>query len=766
MTVLRRLDCLLQPTKGKVLAALSRWDGRLPDEELEVRLNETAGLPFHNRSPLDFVALRREPAETATRLREYLSGFSENIRAIISAFELDRAISALKESGVLHEVVSHYATIDLRLRRVSEREMVVVFDDLRRRLDDEVRTLDREFSTPPDIARLMVSLLFPDDDRRLSEPGPAPTLMDPACGAGGLLHEAQTFVRERRDGARLQTYGQEINPYAWAVAASRMLLGEVPAVGQVPSDRVRLGDSITEDRFAGMSFDYLVTHPPFGLNWRYGRDLIAREREESGWNGRFGAGLPRTSNGELLFVQHAIAKFVSNDPMEGKRGSRLATLLTRSSLSSSGHGGDSDIRRWLIENDWLEAVIALPAGVLHETGIGTFLWIVTNRKESRRAGRVQLIDARDCWTESDDADRPRGRARRHRYCSEEQVAEIIRLHQRFEEEAARTRIVPNDAFGQVRVVVERPLRLIYRMTGDRKFRFLNACPELLDDLQSLDEALGRERRPDWNEVRRRIDTVLADRGARWTKLQREIFRRTFTETDPAAAPVRADGGDSGYEPDPKLRSVEEAPLSEPVATWFEKRVRLRDPDAWSVRARDTARYRIRFEDFFGERTSPRGTDPQRPPGKAALRAGVTRTPGRQSPRCTGRVRRISGRGEAGRTAPSLGRNSACPRPRATRSGSSVPSRPTARGLFPAEAPRQVSRRLRPLGGRGAFPLDFGSGAESIERCGARTMLPAKPPFLPFATERRFGRHTHPAGGLRTSSPPAGPNRSPVVSPAP
>ena len=689
MTVLRRLDCLLKPTKAKVLAVLSRWDGRLPDEELEVRLNEAAGLPFHNRSPLDFVALRQEPAETAARLQRYLSGFSENIRALIRAFELERAIPALDERGVLHEFVSHHATVDMHAQRVSVKATVAVFDDLQRRLADEARTSDRDFSTPPDIARLMVSLLFPDDDRRLSEPGPAPTLLDPACGSGGLLSEAEAFAKERGNGARLQTYGQEINARLWAVAASRVLLGQNAEGGPEPSDRVRLGDSIMEDLFAGMSFDYLLTHPPFGLNWRYGRDLIVREREESGWNGRFGAGLPRTSNGELLFVQHAIDKFVSNDPTEGRRGSRFAILLTRSSLASSGPGGESDIRRWIIENDWLEAVIALPAGVLYETGIGTFLWIVTNRKARRRAGRVQLIDARECWTESDAADR----SRRRRYCSEEQVAEIVRLHHRFEEEAARTRIVPNEAFGQVRVVVERPLRLTYGMTGDRKFRFLNACPELLDDLQALDEALGRERRPDWNEVRRQIEAVLVARDTRWTKLQRELFRRTFTETDPAAAPVRADGGDSGYEPDPKLRSVEEAPLSEPVATWVEKRVRPRHPDAWSVRAKDTVRYRVRFEDFFEERTSPRGTDPQRPPGKAALRAGVTRTPGRQSPRCTGRLRRISGRGEAGRTAPSLGRNSACPRPRATRSGSSVPSRPTARGLFPAEAPRQVSRRL-------------------------------------------------------------------------
>ena len=606
MTVLRRLDCLLQPTKERVLEVASRWGGRLPDEELEVQLNEAAGLPFHNRSPLDFVALRQEPAETAARLRKYLSGFSENIRAIIRAFELDRAIPEMEESGVLHEVVSHYAAIALDPQHVSDGEMVAVFDGLYRRLDDEARTLDRDFSTPPDIARMMVGLLFTDDDRRLSESGPAPTLLDPACGSGGLLSEAQTFVKERGDGARLQTYGQEINTPLWAVAASRVLLDQNAEVGPEPSDRVRLGDSIMEDLFAGMSFDYLLTHPPFGLNWRYGRDLIVREREESGWNGRFGAGLPRTSNGELLFVQHAIDKFVSNDPTEGRRGSRFAILLTRSSLASSGAGGESDIRRWLIENDWLEAVIALPAGVLHETGIGTFLWIVTNRKERRRAGRVQLIDARDCWTASDDADRPRGRARRHRYCSEEQVAEIIRLHHCFEEVEARTRVVPNEAFGHVRVVVERPLRLTYRMTGDRKFRFLNACPELLDDLQALDEALGRERRPDWNEVRRQIEAMLVARDTRWTKLQREIFRRTFTETDPAAAPVQVDGGDSGYEPDPKLRSYEEAPLSEPVAAWFEKRVRSRDPAAWRVRSKDTIHYRVRFEDFFNERTSPRG----------------------------------------------------------------------------------------------------------------------------------------------------------------
>ena len=608
LTVLRRLDCLLGPTRSRVVAALSRWGDRSPDEELELRLNEAAGLPFHNRSPLDFVALRREPAETEARLRRYLSGFSANIRALVGAFELEPAISTMEERGVLHEVVSRYATLDLSRQRVPEQTIVSVFDELRHELHDEARTFDRDFSTPPDIARLMVSLLFANDDRRLRASGPVPTLLDPACGSGGLLAEAQTFVRERGDSARLRTYGQEVHSRAWALAASRILLGADAGADSDVSGQIRLGDSLTEDRFSGRSFDYLVTHPPFRGNWRYGRDLIVRERDELGWNGRFGAGLPRSTGGELLFVQHSVDKFVSKGSPGTERGSRLAILLTGHSLESGRAGsGESDIRRWLIENDWLEAVIALPAGVLPDTGIGTFLWIVTNRKERGRAGRVQLIDARGCGTESDGAHRLRGRGRRRRYCTEAQVREILRLHRGFEETEERLKIVPNEALGYRHVLVQRPLRLAYRMTGERKFRFLNACPELVEDLQVIDRALGRERRRDWNDVRRQFEEVLSTRATKWTKPQREIFRRTFTETDPAAAPVRSDGEDAGYEPDPKLRAYEEAPLAEPVDAWFDRFVRPETPDAWMARSRSVVGYRIRFEDFFGERTSVDGS---------------------------------------------------------------------------------------------------------------------------------------------------------------
>lgn len=624
LTVLRRLDCLLEPTRPTVLAALSRWGDRLSEDELEARLNDAAGLPFHNRSPLDFVALRREPAATAAQLRRYLSGFSKNIRAILGAFELEPAISEMEERGVLHEVVSRFAALDLHRQRVPEQTMLAAFDELRRRLEDDARTFGRDSSTPPDLARLMVGLLFSNDDRRLRAPGPAPTLLDPACGSGGLLMEAQAFVRERGDGARLRTYGQEISPHAWAVAACRLLLGEEAGVGSDAFGRVRLGDSLTEDRFVGKSFDYLLTNPPLGGNRRYGRDLIVRERDEPGWAGRFGAGLPRT--GELLFVRHAVGKFGSEESATARRGSRLGILLTGSSLTSGRAGSpESDLRRRLIENDWLEAVIALPERVLYDTGIGPFLWIVTNRKDRRREGRIQLIDARDRGTEDGRADRPRARGRRRRHCSEAEIRDLLRLHERFEETEARSRIVPNEALGYLRVVVERPLRLTYRMTGERKFRFLNACPELVDDLQALDRALGRERQRDWNDVRRRIEEVLAARDTKWTKPQRRIFRRTFTETDPAAVPVRDDAEDAGYEPDPKLRSYEEAPLAERVETWFDRCVRPHAPDAWMTRSRQAVGYRIRFEDFFGGRTPAHGSS------RRAQRRHPTRAGGRPQP---------------------------------------------------------------------------------------------------------------------------------------
>ena len=380
-----------------------------------------------------------------------------------------------------------------------------------------------------------------------------------------------------------------------------MLMKQVDHNGR--GDNVRLGDSLIEDRFAGGAFDYFLTTPPFGVDWKRQQGEVRREHEQRGFAGRFGAGLPRVNDGSLLFLQHMIAKFEPVRPKEHKHGSRLAIVFSGSPLFTGGAGsGESNIRRWIIENDWLEAIVALPEQMFYNTGIGTYVWIVTNRKEKRRRGRIQLLDARDLWTPGGSAESRRSLGDKRRHLSAGQIDEIVRLYGRFRE-GGRSKIFRNADFGYTRVTVERPLRLRYRMTIDDKARFLDACPFLLDDVQVIDKALGRKPMRDWNAVWEHIADLLHERGSRWKKVEQRLFRDVFTHKDPEAEPVTKGGREEGFEPDTGLRDFENVPLTDDVGDYFEREVRPRDPRRrlWPVpraRARHAAR-----ED--GARPAPR-----------------------------------------------------------------------------------------------------------------------------------------------------------------
>ena len=332
---------------------------------------------------------------------------------------------------------------------------------------------------------------------------------------------------------------------------------------------------------------------------------VRREHEQQGFAGRFGAGLPRVNDGSLLFLQHMIAKFEPVCPEEHKHGSRLAIVFSGSPLFTGGAGsGESSIRRWIIENDWLEAVIALPEQMFYNTGIGTYVWIVTNRKEKRRRGRIQLLDARDLWTPGGSAESRRSLGDKRRHLAAGQIDEIVRLYGRFRD-GGRSKIFGNTDFGYTRVTVERPLRLRYQMTFDDKARFLDACPFLLDDVQAIDKSLGREPMHDWNAVWERIADLLHARGSRWKKAEQRLFRDVFTHKDPEAEPIARGGREQGFEPDPGLRDFENIPLADDVDGYFEREVRPHVPDAWMDRSKDRVGYEINFNRYFYEYTPPR-----------------------------------------------------------------------------------------------------------------------------------------------------------------
>jgi type I restriction enzyme M protein len=603
MTVLRRFDCVLTPTKAKVLAEHQRRKGgKLNDEALDKILNRVAGQRFHNHSALTFEKLKGDPDHIEKHLVSYIKGFSENVRTIFEYFEFENEIEKMREAGILYLVVSKFCDVDLHPDEVPNEQMGLIFENLIRRFNELANETAGDHFTPREVIRLMVSVLFINDDKLLATPGTVRKLLDPACGTGGMLAEAQNYLREHHSAARLFVYGQDYNKRAFATAASDMLIKQVDHNGS--GENVRFGDSFTDDQFAGETFDYFLTNPPFGVDWKKEQKEIEAEHDKQGFAGRFGAGLPRINDGALLFLQHMVSKFEKVAPAEQKHGSRLAIVFSGSPLFTGGAGsGESDIRKWIIEDDWLEAIIALPEQMFYNTGIGTYVWIVTNRKEKRRKGKIQLLDARECFVPMR---RSLGDKRRKigegKDGEPDQIADIVRLYGRFED-GATSKVFDNADFGYTRVTVERPLRLCFQMTDEARARFLADRSGLKDDIDAIDAAVGRERQRDWNAARERILDLLHERKAKWRAPDHKLFRDVFTRKDPEAAPVTKTEG--GLDPDADLRDFENVPLKEDVDAYFEREVRPHVPDAWMDRSKDKVGYEINFNRHFYKYMPPR-----------------------------------------------------------------------------------------------------------------------------------------------------------------
>ena len=604
MTVLRRFDCVLASSKTKVLAEHARRiGGKLDGEALDSRLNQAAGQRFHNRSPLDFEKLKGDPDNIEKHLVSYINGFSRSVRDIFDYFEFENEIERMHKTNILYLVTSRFASVDLHPDTVPNEQMGLIFENLIRRFNELANETAGDHFTPREVIRLMVNILFIEDDRLLATPGAVRKLLDPACGTGGMLAEAQNYLRKHHGAAKLFVYGQEYNKRAFATAASDMLMKQVDHNGG--GDNIRFGDSLIEDQFAGDTFDYFLTNPPFGVDWKQQKKDIRSEHEKEGFDGRFGAGLPRVSDGSLLFLQHMWDKREPVRPREHKHGSRLAIVFSGSPLFAGGAGsGESNIRKWFIENDWLEAIIALPEQMFYNTGIGTYVWIVTNRKEQRRKGKIQLVDAREMWTAGGNEDSKRSLGDKRRHLSTGQIGEIVRLYGGFEEND-RSRLFDNDDFGYTRVTIERPLRLCYRMTIEDKARFLDARPHLLDDVQAIDKTLGREPMRDWNVVQERIAVLLREGGSNWKAPEKKLFRDVFTGKDPKAEPVLKGIRSDEYEPDPALRDCENVPLKDDIDAYFEREVLPHVPDAWMDREKDKVGYEINFNRHFYKYTPPR-----------------------------------------------------------------------------------------------------------------------------------------------------------------
>ncbi len=449
LTVLRRLDCVLEATKPKVLEVAAKLPESLVNRD--PILEHAAGESFYNTSKNTFKTLLADPDNVASNLRNYIAGFSESARDIIDKFNFDTQIDRLDQHNLLYLVVSRFADLDVRPDVVSNLEMGYIYEELIRKFSELSNETAGEHFTPREVIRLMVNLLLADDDELLTAPGIVKTMLDPACGTGGMLSVSEEYLRKLNPQGRLDVYGQEVNAETYATCRSDMLIKGLDA------SRIRFGNSFDNDQHPDRRFDYLLANPPFGVEWKMVANHIRGEHKTKGFAGRFGAGLPRINDGSFLFLQHMISKM--KRPEEG--GARLAIVFNGSPLFTGAAGsGESEIRRWIIENDWLEAVVALPDQLFYNTGISTYFWVVTNRKSDKRRGKVQLIDARESWTKI-----RKNLGNKRKQISEEQIADLTRLYGAFEE-GPRSKIFPNESFGSLRITVERPLRLRWEITDD------------------------------------------------------------------------------------------------------------------------------------------------------------------------------------------------------------------------------------------------------------------------------------------------------------
>lgn len=566
LTVLRRFDCLLGPSKEQAVAAFSKFKDK-PESIVRSKMRTVTGYPFYNLSRLELApsqkkrnSLLDDPSNLASNLNSYINSFSPNVRAIMERFAFDQQIARMVEKNLLFKVIQKFATLDLSFSWLpsdhAAMQMGYVFEELIRIGAEQSNEEAGEHFTPREVIRLMVNLLLsPEQDLRRSHV--VKTIYDPACGTGGMLSVAERYIRGLNAEANPLLYGQDWNDEAWAVCRSDMLIkGE-------EADNIALGDTFTNDAHARdeqgqkRTFDYMLANPPFGVEWKQQQGSIEHERDTLGHHGRFGVGTPRINDGALLFLQHMIDKMRS--PEEG--GSRIGIVFNGSPLFTGDAGsGESEIRRWIIENDWLEAVVALPEQLFYNTGISTYIWVLSNRKEARRKGKVQLIDARNHWVQME---KSLGNKRRRigdpsdaKPRDPDYIGDITSLHGQYENGAARwvlldkdgkvvsltstapadasgegqtwkqlvvSKIFDNEDFGYRKITVERPLRLNFRAIPERmarledetSFRNLATSGRKDEAAHQLDIASGERRQQEirdlLTEFARRHPELIKDR---------------------------------------------------------------------------------------------------------------------------------------------------------------------------------------------------------------------------------------------------------------
>lgn len=615
MAVLRRFDNALEDTKEDVLKSYEQFK-HLPEEARDEILNRQSKQRFNNTSNYDFQKLLNDSDNIAENFRDYINGFSKVARDIIEYFDFDKQIEKMDRNDLLYLTVKRFAEVDLHPAVVSNLEMGYIFEELIRRYSEHAEAGDHY--TPREVVRLMVGLMFNDADDILTKPGITQTLYDGCAGTGGMGSIAQEYLKEMNDSAELEFFAQEINEESFAMCkADTLIKGE-------EAQNIRFGNTLTRDAFPTEKFDYLISNPPYGVEWKPSEKAIREEHENLGMNGRFGAGLPRIGDGQLLFLQHLVSKMklVSD---ENPKGSRLAIIMNGSPLFTGDAGsGESEIRRYMIENDLVEGIVAMPTSLFYNTGISTYIWILTNHKAAWRKGKIQLVNAVDYYQKM----RKSMGEKRHEI-SPDQINEIIHIYGEYKE-TENVKILDNEEFGYQKIVVERPLKLnfkvddkrIERLHNQKAFQNLAKSKKkgeaglkeeeaakkqqqgIIQALQTLNDGTLYKNRETFTE---KLKATLKNAGIDVKPpLQKAILTALSEKDNTADVCVKNKKGDA--ETDPDLRDTENVALKEDIYDYFKREVLPHVPDAWIDEEKTKIGYDIPFTRHFYQYQELRPSD--------------------------------------------------------------------------------------------------------------------------------------------------------------
>ncbi|WP_110876025.1 type I restriction-modification system subunit M [Franconibacter helveticus] len=565
-TVLRRLECVLAPSKAQVLATVESTKA-LPEIAKDKLLLNASGQAFYNTSPLELGKLGEN--HVGDNLDAYIRAFSKDAREVFEHFSFEASITLLEDADLLYKVSRSFATVDLSPEAVDNYHMGLVFEELIRRFAESSNETAGEHFTPRDIVRLTTSLVFAGDDEALAKPGIVRSIYDPTAGTGGFLSCGMEYLHELNPAARLATFGQEVNPESYAICKADMLIK-----GQDISN-IKLGNTLSDDQLRFNRFDYCLSNPPFGVDWKKVEKQVRTEAEAQGFNGRFGPGLPRVSDGSLLFLMHLISKM--QQPSTDSTGSRIGIILNGSPLFTGGAGsGESEIRRYILEHDLLDTLVALPTDMFYNTGIATYIWVLSNHKPAERKGKVLLINASDMHSPM-----RKSLGSKRKFLSDEVLEEIVSLYSRYEESQI-AKIFPTAAFGCRRLTVERPLKLSFyphdadrlaNLQADKAWTKLDDALQaaILAALASFNESKLLSR----DKFKKQFTKALGE-----VKLPAPAFKllvNHLSEQDDAAEVCKTKGE---AEANPDLRDNENVPLGEDIHEYLKREVLPHVPDAW------------------------------------------------------------------------------------------------------------------------------------------------------------------------------------------